>query len=161
MMSPLMQWPFKRVCTCTEFMIVYDLIDQQSVLNSRQTDIQTVQTMDTWPKNSLRVVGSVLCNGLHINTLMSCCRETWAGNGWRMWGWGVAGKPRPVLDSKENFVCRNSRAGRFQWWSWPGVKGLMYAPLHPPPLDELKMTEILQYYSLIGLYYWLKNYKLE
>jgi hypothetical protein len=46
-MSPLMQWPLKRVYMCTEFMIVYDLIDQQCVLNSRQTDIQTVQTIDT------------------------------------------------------------------------------------------------------------------
>jgi hypothetical protein len=44
------------------------------VLNSRQTDIQTVQTI-------LHVVSSVLRNGLHINTdimLQKC-------------GWGAAG----------------------------------------------------------------------
>jgi hypothetical protein len=47
------------------------------VLNSRQTDIQTVQTMDD--QKYLHVVSSALCNGLHINTLISRCRETWAG----------------------------------------------------------------------------------
>jgi hypothetical protein len=62
---------------------------------------------------SMRVVSSVLHNGLYINALMSCCKEMWAGYGLRAWGGGVAGKPRPVLDFKENFVCRSVRDGRF------------------------------------------------
>jgi hypothetical protein len=27
--------------------------------------------------------------GLHVNTILSCCNETWAGSGWRAWGGGV------------------------------------------------------------------------
>jgi hypothetical protein len=44
------------------------------------------------------MVSSVLHSGLYINTLLSRCKETWAGDVWR--GGGVAGSPWPVKDFK-------------------------------------------------------------
>jgi hypothetical protein len=82
------------------------------MLNYRQTDIQTVQTIwicFDWKIKSMRVVSSVLRNGLHINALMSCCKETWAGDSWRTWGGGMAGKPWPVLDLNEKILCVGAR----------------------------------------------------
>jgi hypothetical protein len=70
--------------------------------------------MNIGPKKSVCVVSSVLGKGLHINTLISRGRKTWAGYGWRAWGGGVAGKPRPVLDFNDKFMCRSMRDGRFQ-----------------------------------------------
>jgi hypothetical protein len=71
-------------------MFVYDLIDQQCVLNSRQTDIQTVQPMDD--KKNLCAWSAPYFAMDFISTLMSYCRETWAGDdmarmeGGRGWG---------------------------------------------------------------------------
>ncbi len=91
----------------------YDLTGQQCVLNSRHTDCTDFETLDIGPKKSVCVV-SVLGNGLHINTLISRGRKTWAGDGWRAWGGGVAGKPWPELDFNEKFMCRSACDGRFR-----------------------------------------------
>ncbi len=86
-----------------------------------------------WKIKSMRVVSSVLRNGLRINALMSCCKETWAGDGWRAWGGGVAGNPRPVLDLNEKFYV-SERA----WWAFLAViaawrEGVNVCPPAPPP----------------------------
>jgi hypothetical protein len=64
-----------------------DLIDQQCVLNSRHKDIQTVQTW-TWTKKFVMCARSAAYSvmGLHVNTMLSRCKETWAGSAWRAWG---------------------------------------------------------------------------
>jgi hypothetical protein len=64
---------------------------------------------------SMRVVSSILQHGLHINALMSCCKKMWPGDGWRAWGGVVAGKLRPAMDFKKNFVCWRTHDGRFRW----------------------------------------------
>ncbi len=93
-----MQWPFKYVYKCTD-----SVFDGSATLNSRRTSIQTVQTIWTffsdWKLNSMEmhVVSSVLSNGPQINNPISRCKETWAGDGWRAWGGGVDGDPRPTL----------------------------------------------------------------
>ncbi len=61
-----------------------------------------------WTEKSACVVSSVLGNGLHINTLISRGRKTWAGDGWRAWGGRVAGKPWPELDFNEKYVSENA-----------------------------------------------------
>ncbi len=69
--------------------------------NSRQTDIQTVQTMDdqkyicTWS-------AAYFVMDFKINTLISRCRKTWVGGGWRAQGGGVAVNLRPALDFQGN-----------------------------------------------------------
>ncbi len=76
----LMQWPFKKYI-CAQIR----LYDGSAVLKNsdRQTDKQTVQTiLNSWLENKftlLCVVSSILRNGLQINTLISRCKQTWAG----------------------------------------------------------------------------------
>jgi hypothetical protein len=56
--------------------------DSSAARNFRPTDIYTHRLYIPWTcdrKNSLHVVSSVLHSGLYINTLLSCCRETWGG----------------------------------------------------------------------------------
>jgi hypothetical protein len=89
----------------------YYLIGQQCVLISRHTDCTD---NEHWTEksacvvssvlgkglqtNSLCVVSNILSNALYINNMVSRCRETWAGDGWRAWGGGVAGEQQPALD---------------------------------------------------------------
>jgi hypothetical protein len=63
----------------------------------------------------LRVVSSVLHNGLHINTLISCCRETSAGTAGARGGGGTwLGIRSQYWTFKENVLfCWNVRDGRF------------------------------------------------
>jgi hypothetical protein len=114
----------------------YNLMGQQCVLNSRHTDCTDSETFWYWTEKSACVVSSVLGNGLHINTLISRGRKTWAGDGWRAWGGGVSGKPWPELDFNVVFMCRSARDGRFRRWLQPGGRGLMHAPLPPSPLTD-------------------------
>jgi hypothetical protein len=81
------------------------------MLNSRHTDCTD---FGHWTEKSACVVSSVLGNGLYINTLISRSRKTWAGDGCRAWGGGVAGKPWPELDFNEKFMCRSARDRRFR-----------------------------------------------
>jgi hypothetical protein len=62
----------------------------------------------TLDRKTACVVSSVLGDGLHISTLISRGRKTWAGDGWRAWGGGVAGKPWPELDFNKN-ICVGAR----------------------------------------------------
>ncbi len=110
----------------------YYLMGQQCVLISRHTDCTD---NEHWTEKSACVVSSVLGKGLHISTLISRGRKTWAGDGWRAWGGGVAGKPRPELDFNEN-LCVGARGGCFRRWSQPGGRGLMHAPCSPSPLTD-------------------------
>ncbi len=82
------------------------MIDQQCVLNSRHTDCTD---NGHWTKIFCVYGQQCTGNGLHINTLISRCRKTWAGDGWRAWGGGVAGKPRPVLDFNGKLLCAGAR----------------------------------------------------
>jgi hypothetical protein len=51
------------------------------------------------------MVSSILRNGLHINTMISRCRETWAGAaGTRGGGATCAGNPQQYWTFKEN-IC--------------------------------------------------------
>ncbi len=128
MMLLLMQWPFKKYISKP-----IRLYDGSAVLKFRQIDIQTLQTIRIfgWKiTHILRVVSSVLCNGLQINTLISRCKQTWAG-GLAHVGGGVAGDPWPALDSK---ITVSERAWwAFRWWLQPGGRGLKYACAPPPP----------------------------
>jgi hypothetical protein len=72
------------------------------VLNSRQTEVQTVQTIDTGPKNSLCVVSSVLRNG---HAAEKHGRGTAGAHGGR----GMAGSPQPILDFKANVMFSGTR----------------------------------------------------
>jgi hypothetical protein len=116
----------------------YDLIGQQCVLNSRHTDCID---KNIGPKKSVCIVSSILGKGLHINTLISRGRKTWAGDGCRAWRGGVARKPRPVLDFNGKFMCRSARDGRFQQWLQPGGRGLMHAVLPPPWTDRWSFAQ--------------------
>jgi hypothetical protein len=119
----------KRVYTCNGLWF-----DGSAVRAEFQTyRLYRLWDFDIGPKKSACVVSSVLGNGLHINTLISRGRKTWAGDGWRVWGGGVAGKPWPELDFNVIFMCRSARGGRFRRWLQPGGRGLMHAPL---PLDR-------------------------
>jgi hypothetical protein len=59
-----------------------DMTAQQYRISDRQTYIYTHGLYIPWTcarKNYLRVVSGILHSGLYINTLLSRCRETWAG----------------------------------------------------------------------------------
>ncbi len=141
-----------------KFIRALDLIDQQAEFQTdRHTDCTDNGTY--LADNFLRVVSSVLCNGLHLNTLMSRCRQTWVGDGWRVWGvggwesaasigllrkmfclarkdkeWSSPSPPPRLLRTRHICtICLNACDGHFRWWLQPGGRGLMYAGLAPPP----------------------------
>jgi hypothetical protein len=80
------------------------ICDGSAGLKSKQTDLQTVQTIRIFFSSAgnefavLRVVSSVLLKDFQINTMISCCRKRGRGAmGAR--GGGVAGNPWPAPDS--------------------------------------------------------------
>jgi hypothetical protein len=80
------------------------------------------------------VVSSVLRNGLHINTLISRCRETWAGDGWHALGggaWlGIRGQHWTFKGTIYVLCCWSARDGRFNGDCSLG--GVGYVCLCPP-----------------------------
>ncbi len=90
----------------------------------------------------LRMVSSVLRNGLHINTLISHCREMWAENGWRAW-WGRGWEPAASIGLlvKICFVLFKRAWWAFRWWLQPGWRGLMCTCFLSPSSDRCGSPE--------------------
>jgi hypothetical protein len=137
-----------------------NVLDQQ-MRNFRQTYLH--QTHDQQSKNIFALASSILYNQLYINSLLSRCREMWAGrDGWPPWqggGWGPYGQSRTFKKKKTwgaqwqgvvqpclliaSPILMLGCEWAYWWWLQHEGRGLIYAPCSPSPSTTAQTCAII------------------